>query len=382
LKTRILLAGIAVFLVLLGLFFAGTITGYFSLVAKTENSPCYQKSIGVFPYWFECSGKKVTQTVLDSSTGIGSFTVFQEEGRAFWEFSDAKGRNFYSNNFSANSLTLLNIAPDKKAGESIEYFSIGTQNFLKILQETKRLVYQLVKRDALGRIVSTRVFSNSLQGDSRKELVQEDRGAQKTGCFGLQENRLFWLFSKTDSSGNETSALYSNTLQGTGITLASYVAKQCNPLNPVQESGEIIPFERECSENTFFSQGNFAFWIYRDYWNSYACRAASTTEALFSTYLPNGSIKVLTQFARLEQGDSLDFFRNGIDLQGNRVVWIYYSKETGTALYYNCLKGAGRPRIIDNSNGNASSAVTIEKNTVSWTANGKPFSAQLQECPN
>ena len=69
-------------------------------------------------------------------------------------------------------------------------------------------------------------------------------------------------------------------------------------------------------------------------------------------------------------------------MQGNRVVWIYYSKETGTALYYNCLKGAGRPRIIDNSNGNASSAVTIEKNTVSWTANGKPFSAQLQECPN
>jgi hypothetical protein len=376
-----------VFLLLTCFFIAGCVS---DPLATLSNQPpkkelCYKNSSVGFPYWYECQGKKVTQTVLNSFSSIENFTVFPEEQRIFFELKDAKGRNFYSNNFSGNSLTLLNLRTNNSNNEAIEYFSIGRTNFLDILAEQKRLVYRLVEKNPLNQIVSERIFSNNLYGNESKELTQKNKGLEKTMCFGLEGGKLFWIFSKKDSIGNESEALYYNGIDGKKIVLASQVAKPCNPSQPGQRSSEIMNIERNCSENAFYSQGDFAFWIFRDIWNSKACNADSVTEAFFATHLPSGTIKVLTQFAELEKGDYLQLSKGNIDIAGNRFVWIYYYTNSGKpALYYNCLKGAGEPRIIDNSLGNVpeDAKVKIEKNTVSWQSNGKQFSATMQECPN
>ncbi|MDD5163949.1 MAG: hypothetical protein PHD95_07145 [Candidatus ainarchaeum sp.] len=365
---------------------AGCVADPFATLPNaSQKGVCYKNSLNGFPYWYECQGKKVTQTISNSSSSIENFTVFPEEQRIFFELDDAKGKNFYSNNFLGNSLTLLNLRPNKGSGEAIEYFSVGKTNFLDILKGQKRLVYRLVEKNQLGQVSSEMVFSNSLYGDSQKELAPKSSGLEKTECLGFEGDKLFWIFSKKDSKGEESHALYYNGIDGKGIVLASQVAKTCNPNAPAQRSSTITNIERNCADNAFFSKGNFAFWIFRDIWNSNECNASSTIEAVYATYLPSGRIKVLTQFAELEKGDYLQLSKENIDIVGNRFVWIYYSRDSDQlALYYNCLKGAGEPRIIDNSLGNVpeDAKVKIEKNTVSWQANGKQFSAELQECPN
>lgn len=367
-------------------FVAGCVSNPFITLPK-ETPPtgvCYKiPSLG-YPYWYECQGKKSTQTIQNSLSAILNFTVFPEEQRVFWELADAKGKNFYSNNFSGNSMTILNLRPDNSGNERIEYFSAGRTSFMDILQQEKRLVYRLVKRNPLEQAVSERIFSNSLYGDSSKELTQESRPLQKTSCLSLDGNNLFWFLSKKDSNGSETKALYYNSISGKGISLASQVAKPCNPKQPSRRSSEIQSLDRECSDESFLAKGNFAFWIFRDIWNSKECSADGVTEAVFATFIPEGRVKVLTQFAELEDGDYLQVSKENIDLEGNRFVWVYYSKGLGAGLYYNCLKGMGEPRLIDNSLGNTpeSSTVKIEKNTVYWQSNDRQFSAKLQECPN
>ncbi|MBN1940629.1 MAG: hypothetical protein JW772_00440 [Candidatus Diapherotrites archaeon] len=347
-----------------------------------ETAVCEKVSIGDYPYWYECNGKKVTQNVNNSQSEISHFTIFPEQKRVFWVFQDKENTNYYSNNFYANSMTLLNTIPNPRENESIQELSAGNKDFYQILMETNRLVYKLEKRNSAEKIVSEKIYSNSLDGGRTRELTQEKNAGSELNCMAYYDNKLFWTLSTIDKNGNKTSAIYYNTLDGKGIELVSYIAKPCNPKNPSLKSSEVKTIFG-CSGEAFYSKGNFVFWKYQDIWNSKNCNANSVTETIMATYIPTGRVKVLTQFARTDYGAYIETMENGIDIRGNRIVWTYYSPNTQkAALYYNCLKGTGSPRILPSSEGNVPNDIRIEGDKVIWSANGEIFEEKMLECLN
>jgi hypothetical protein len=362
------------------IIFSGCTSQSYFTASKEAKTGCYKTPDSGYPYWYECNGIKVTQNVENDLREITNFTVFGQEKRVFFEYSDMKTTNFYSNNFTGNSLTLLNVKPGES--ETVLEFNSSKKTFMQILNEQKRAAYLLVKTDAYGNTLAQRLFTNNLFGNSSREIMQQQNAKQQSSCLNLDNNKFFWFYSKKDSNGNETKALYWNTLDGKGIKLGSYIAKPCNPYRPKTSSSEIMPFEKECSDNTFYSLGKAALWFYRDIWNNEKCDSANITEAVFASNIETGQIKRITQFARIEEGDAITAIPNGIDETGNRMIWIFDSKQTGKALYYNCLTGYGLERIIPGSEGNTSDSIMTENNTLSWEANGKKFTAQLQDCPN
>jgi len=360
----------------IGLMNLNTLGGlFFFPQIEKKDFYCYKNSLTEFPYWYECNAKKVTQTVPNELYSIENFTVLPEEKRVFWEFRDSQGISFYSNNIAADSMTLLSRTPEN--GGKIKEFSSENTGFIDILRKTGTLVYSVEKKDAEGNVLSEKTFAVNITGGQTKEIMQEQNSEKKAECIGFENNRLFWVLEENQKTG-----LYYSNLESGEIKLASYQAEACNPKNSPGTSSKISP-AFGCPDQGFYSKGNFVFWKLEESWNYEDCNANSTIETINATYFGDNYIKVITQHARKQKGEYFRIFENGIDLQGNRLAWIFYSNDTKKeALYYNCLKGYGEPRIIEASLEKATENIAIEENTISWIFEGKAYSAQMQECPN